>query len=40
MEDELPTWGSGIDVFGEAAKSNVSFLKFGDNLNELLEGAA
>jgi len=26
MEDELATWGGGVDVFGEAAKSNVSLV--------------
>ncbi len=40
MEDELATGGGGVNVFGEAAESDVALLKFGDYLDELLEGAA
>ena len=39
MEDEFATWGGGIDVFSEAAKSNVALLKFAHHLNEMVEGA-
>ena len=40
MEDELAIWRGCGDVFGAAAKADVSLLEFSDNLDELLEGAS
>ena len=40
MEDQFPTRSGGIDLLGERAEPNSLLLEFGDDLDQVFEGAA